>query len=125
MGLLQMLKPKSFRGRCPLDPRLGSASGPRQGPLSGPLDPTPLDAPLASLAPLSWIVMTRYTNTKFVPMGLLRQPCFALAARTQHLVSIFGTLWQPEHSNCYLYNREMSLLHCLQRFSSGSLTKQI
>ena len=51
-----MLKPKSFRGRCPLDPRRGSAPGPRQGPLSGPLDPTPLDAPLASLTPLSWIV---------------------------------------------------------------------
>ena len=46
-----MLKPRSFRGRCPLDPRRGSAPGPCQGPL----DPTPLDAPLASLAPLSWI----------------------------------------------------------------------
>ena len=49
LGLLQMLKPKIFRGRCPLDPHRGSAPGPRQGPLSGPLDPTPLDAPL------SWI----------------------------------------------------------------------
>ena len=30
MGILQMLKPKSFRGRCPLDPRRGSAPLPRQ-----------------------------------------------------------------------------------------------
>ena len=50
LGLLQMLQPKSFRGHCPLDPRRGSAPGPRQGPLSGPLDPTPLDAPLAPLS---------------------------------------------------------------------------
>ena len=34
-----------------LDPRRGSAPGPYQGPLSGSLDPTPLDA---LLAPLSW-----------------------------------------------------------------------
>ena len=27
---------------CPLDPRRGVAPGPHQGPLSGPLDPTPL-----------------------------------------------------------------------------------
>ena len=71
LGLLQMLKPKSFRGRCPLDSCLASAPGPCQGSLSGPLDPTPIDTPLASL---SWIVnflaLPRRTNTKFVPMGL-------------------------------------------------------
>ena len=50
LGLLQMLKPRSFRGHCPLDPRRGSAPGPRQGPLSGPLDPTLLNTTL------SWIV---------------------------------------------------------------------
>ena len=42
-------KSPSFRGLCPLDPRRGFAPGPHQGPLSGPLDPTPLYVPLASL----------------------------------------------------------------------------
>ena len=40
----------------PPDPRGGSAPWHNQGPFSGPLDPTPLDTPLASLAQLSWIV---------------------------------------------------------------------
>ena len=41
-GLKNPEKPRSFRGLCPLDPRRGVAPGPHQGPLSGPLDPTPL-----------------------------------------------------------------------------------
>ena len=40
---------------CPLNPRRGFAPGPHQGPLSGPLDPTPLYAPLALLAPLKLV----------------------------------------------------------------------
>ena len=44
----------SFGGLRPLDPTRGVAPGPHQGPLSGPLDPTPwwARAPLASLATL-------------------------------------------------------------------------
>ena len=43
-GVLKTLKThaRSFQGLCPLDPRRGVAPGPHQGPLSGPLDPTPL-----------------------------------------------------------------------------------
>ena len=53
--------------RRPWDPHRGSAPGPRQWPLSGPLDPTPLDATF------SWIVNITPDsphNTKFVPTGL-------------------------------------------------------
>ena len=51
----KLTKLQSFRGLCPLNPRRGFAPGPHQGPLSGPLDPTPLYAPLALLAPLKLV----------------------------------------------------------------------
>ncbi len=40
--VIEMLKSRSFRGRCPLDTRRAAAPGPRQGPWGGPLDPRPL-----------------------------------------------------------------------------------
>ena len=49
----KMRKSLSFWQLRPLDPRRGDASGPHQGPLSGPLDPTPLYALLTTLAPLT------------------------------------------------------------------------
>ena len=61
-----MSKSQSFRGLCPLDPRRGFAPGPHQGPLSGPLDPTPLYAPRLCSLRLNWSIF----------LALLSDQCF-------------------------------------------------
>ena len=60
LRLLQMLKPKSFRGRCPLDRRRGSAPGPHAVTRSARF--AFMDSKLLAL--------TRRTKTKFLPTGL-------------------------------------------------------
>ena len=124
-----MLKPKSFRGHCPLDPRRGSAPGPRQGPLSGPLDPTPLDAPL------SWIVIywlaapilnsfRRACSVSLQGLGLLigkSQFMFTTLLTQEPIHSAnLGNGWLCMHVHlrgaisCYpLLNLCTSLVHCL------------
>ena len=50
-------KSPSFWGLCPLDPHRGFAPGPHQGPLSGPLDLTPLYAPLKLVSIFSYCIV--------------------------------------------------------------------
>ena len=64
LGLLQMLKPKSFRGHCPLDPRWGSAPGPQAVRCSARFA-------RSAFMDTKLLALTRHTNTKFVPTGLV------------------------------------------------------
>ena len=60
LGLLQMLKPKSFRGAAP-------------GPPTGALEraPGPHDVRRSAFMNTKLLALTRRTNTKFVPKGLI------------------------------------------------------
>ena len=73
VGLLQMLKPKSFPGRCPLDPRRGSAPGPHAVRRSARF--AFMDSKLFAL--------TRRTNTRFIPTGLLEDLHIEIGPFTQ------------------------------------------
>ena len=44
---IQMFKTSELPGSTPMSPTRGIAPGPHQGSYSGPLDPTPIYAPLA------------------------------------------------------------------------------
>ena len=78
-------KSQSFRGLCPLDPRRGFAPGPHQGPLSGPLDPTPLYAPRLCSLRLNWSIYF---------LALLSDQCFWRGyAPGSQIVSSKSNLW--------------------------------
>ena len=92
----KLLKSRSFRGLCPLDPRRGFAPAPHQGPLSGPLDPTPLYAPLALLAPLKLVnILSSFIVRSMLLTWLRACTCTYVSLNIDLSVGLYYTFQRP------------------------------